>query len=106
MNRFFVSFAAILASGIFAYSYLKEWFDYNVLNKELILKPSETIDYPYFHQSESLYLKVIMVFGLYFLIICFLSILLTFRQKWGVVYICFVMTMLGILGVMINGAIK
>jgi hypothetical protein len=106
MNRFFVSFAAIVASGVFAFSYIMEWYNHAVIGQELILKPTEKIDYPYYHESESLYLTVMLIVGLYFMVIFFLTIVFSFRQRSGWIYLCFVFTMLGILGIMINGAIK
>lgn len=106
MNRFFVSFAAIASSGIFAYSYWREWIGYKMLGEELVLQPVEKAEVPYFHASEEMYLKVLFVFGMVFGLIFIASILLTYRQKWGWVFGCFVLSMLSILAVMINGAIK
>jgi len=106
MNRFFVSFAAIASSGIFAYSYWREWIGYKMLGEDLVLQPVEKAEVPYFHVSEEMYLKVLFVFGMVFGLIFIASILLTYRQKWGWVFACFVLSMLSILAVMINGAIK
>lgn len=106
MNRFFVVFAAILTSGIFAFSYLREWVNYALLDKVLDLRPTDTIDFPYFHSSEALYLKVTLIFGLVFLLLFGLSVFFSLKKKWGMVYLCFVMNMLAILAMMVNGAIK
>jgi hypothetical protein len=106
MNRFFVAFAAIASSGIFTYSYWREWIGYKLLGEELVLQPVEQTDVPYFHASEEIYLKVLMSFGLVFSLILIASIYFTYRQKWGLVFGCFVLSMLSILAVMINGAIK
>jgi hypothetical protein len=106
MNRFFVAFAAIASSGIFTYSYWREWIGYQWLGEELLLQPIEKAEAPYFHSSEDIYLKVLMTFGLVFSIILIASIYFTYRQKWGWVFGCFVLSMLSILAVMINGAIK
>ncbi|MCL6261514.1 hypothetical protein M3O96_20610 [Aquiflexum sp. TKW24L] len=106
MNRFFVSFAAIASSGIFAYSYWREWISYKLLGEELVLQPVEKAEVPYFHASEELYLRVLMSFGLLFSLILIVSIYFTYRQKWGWVFGCFVLSMLSILAVMINGALK
>jgi hypothetical protein len=106
MNRFFVAFAAIASSGIFTYSYFREWIGYKMLGEELVLQPIEKADVPYFHASEEIYLKVILVFGIIFGLIFIGSLLSTYKQKWGWVFGWFVVSMLGILAVMINGAIK
>ena len=90
MNRFFIAFAAIVSSGIFTYSYWREWIGYKFLNEDLILQPVEKTEVPYFHASEEMYLKVLFVFGMVFGLIFIASILLTYRQKWGWVfgYLC------------------
>ncbi len=106
MDRFFVAFATVLASGIFAYAYLKEWANHVLWKKPLILKASEEIDYPYFHQSESLYLRVFLIFGLLFAGLFISSIALFCLKKWNKLFLVFVLTMLCILALMINGAIK
>ncbi|MBW3470526.1 hypothetical protein [Arthrospiribacter ruber] len=105
MNRFFIKFAALVSSGIFAYSYLREWFGIVLLNEEIILQTDEAFS-PYFHRSEQLYLRVIFIFGLIFLSIFSASAYFTFKKKDKMVMLCFVMSMLAIFAVMANGAIK
>jgi hypothetical protein len=106
MNRFFVAFAAIVSSGIFSYSYWREWIGYKFLDEELVLQSVEKIEVPYFHASEEMYLRVLVLFGLVFGTVFIASLILTYKQKWGWVFGCFVLSMLSILAVMINGAIK
>lgn len=106
MNRFFIAFAAIISSGIFAYSYWREWIGYKLLGEKLVLQAVEKADVPYFHASEHIYMRVLLVFGMIFSLIFISSIILTFKQKWAWVFGCFILSMLSILAVMINGAIK
>ncbi len=106
MNRFFLAFATILTSGIFAFSYLKEWIEIRIGKQQLILKPSDEITYPYFHQSAELYLGVILVFGVLFSLLFFLAVYFVFKKNEKKVFFIFVLTMLAILALMVNGAIK
>ncbi|ERM84384.1 hypothetical protein P872_15170 [Rhodonellum psychrophilum GCM71 = DSM 17998] len=106
MNKFFISFAGILTSGIFAFSYLKEWVNFALLKKELVLKPSIESEYPYFHESEALYLSVTLISGLLFFTLFLFSVFFTVQKRWVWIYLCFVLTMLSIMAIMINGAIK
>lgn len=101
-----MAFASIFTSGIFAFSYLKEWISVQFWDQKLILKPSSEIDYPYFHQSQNLYLQVILIFGIVFFLLFATSVLFTIQKKEGKVFLCFVLTMLAILALMVNGAIK
>lgn len=106
MNRFFLAFASIFTSGIFALSYLKEWVFINFFGEKLHLKPSKEIDYPYFHSSEELYLRVVLIFGTVFFLLLIASVIFTLQKKWGKVFLCFTLSMMAILAVMVNGAIK
>jgi len=106
MNRFFIAFAAIVSSGVFAYAYWREWIGYMWLGEELVLQHAENAERPYFHHSEEIYFQVLMLSGLIFSLILMASIYFTYKQKWGWVFGCFVLSMLTILAVMINGAIK
>jgi hypothetical protein len=106
MNRFFLAFAAILTSGIFAFSYLKEWASIRLVGQKLILKPSEEIVYPYFHHSDELYLRVTLVFGVVFLLLFLASVYFVYQKNEKKVFLTFVLTMFAILALMINGAIK
>ncbi len=106
MNRFFISFASIFTSGIFAFSYIKEWISIRILGENLLLKPSKEIDYPYFHQTEELYLRVILIFGMAFFILFVASVIFTIQKKWGMVFLFFTLSMITILIVMVNGAVK
>jgi hypothetical protein len=106
MDRFFLSFASIFSSGIFAVSYLKEWVSIKFFGEEISLKPSEEINYPYFHHSEELYLRVLLIFGMLFLFLGIASVIYTLQKKWGKVFLCFTLSMLTILAAMVNGAIK
>lgn len=101
-----MAFATILTSGIFAFSYLKAWLSVRLWDQNLVLKPYNEIDYPYFHQSEKLYLTVTLIFGLVFCLLCLASVFFTFKNKEKKVFLCFVLTMLTVMAVMINGAIK
>jgi hypothetical protein len=105
MTRLYFSLAAIFSSGIFAYSYWKEWIEIKWMNNQAVLYP-EKQDAPYFHASEELYLRVLLIFAFSFTLICSLSVIFTIKQKWKGVFFCFVLSMLCILAVMINGAIK
>lgn len=106
MNRFFLAFATILTSGIFAFSYLKEWASLQVGDQELVLKPSEEIIYPYFHQSAELYLRVTLAFGVVFLLLFLASVYFVYQKSQKKIFLTFVLTMFVILALMINGAIK
>jgi len=106
MNRFFLAFATTLTSGIFAFSYIKEWTSIQLGGQTLILKPSEEIVYPYFHQSPELYLSVILVFGIGFLLLFLASVYFVYQKNEKKVFLIFVLTMFVILALMINGAIK
>ena len=106
MNRFFLAFATILTSGIFAFSYLKEWASIQLGAQELILKPSEEIAYPYFHQSSELYLRAIFVFGVVFLLLFLAAVYFVNQKNEKNIFFTFVLTMLAILALMINGAVK
>ncbi|MFD2201583.1 hypothetical protein [Shivajiella indica] len=105
MNRLYFSLAAIFSSGIFSYSYWKEWIQIKWLNSSAVLLP-EKPEAPYFHSTEELYLRVLLVFAIAFSLIFSLSIFFTLKKMWKAVFFCFVMSMLCILAVMINGAIK
>src|SRR5690554_4569717 len=104
MNRFFMAFASIFTSGIFAFSYLKEWILVQYGDQRPILTPSPDIVYPYFHQSHDLYMKVILIFGLMFFVLFASSVFFTVQKKEKKVFLCFVLTMFTILAVMVNGA--
>jgi hypothetical protein len=105
MNRFIISFAAILTSGIFAYSYWKEWLSINWWGESAVIFP-EKEEAPYFHASEDLYLKVLLIFALVFSSIFLSSVIYTVKGNWKAVFFCFLLSMLAIFTVMINGAIK
>src|SRR5690554_6831472 len=106
MNRFFLAFASIFTSGIFAFSYLNEWLSVKFWDQPLLLKPSGDIVYPYFHQSPALYLRVMLIFGMLFFLLCLASVAFSFQKNQKNIFLCFVLTMLGILAAMVNGAIK
>jgi len=106
MNKILLAFAAIFTSGIFAFSYLKEWISVRIWDRVLVLKPSEDIVYPYFHQSADLYLSIMLLFGVIFLFLCVASVLFALQKKEKKVFLCFVLTMLALLSAMINAAIK
>jgi len=106
MNKFFLAFASIITPGVWAFTYLKEWVSIKFLGKMVRLQPEKGITYPYFHQSETLYLQVHLIFGTIFLVLCLGSTVFTIRRKWGLVFLCFVLSMLCMFAVMINGAIK
>src|SRR5690554_1015165 len=101
MNRFFMAFASIFTSGIFALSYLKEWVSVRYGNQPLILTPSPDIVYPYFHKADDLYMKVILIFGLVFSLLFASSVFFTVQKKQEKVFLCFVLTMFAILAVMV-----
>lgn len=105
MNRFFIAAAAVLSSGIFAYSYWKEWLGIKWKNQSPNLFPEEEIA-PYFHASEEIYMRVMIIFAIIFSIIFIGAVVSVIQKKWGWVFFCFVMSMGTILAVMINGAIK
>jgi hypothetical protein len=105
MNRLYFSLATLLPSGIFAYSYWREWIEINWLERQALMFP-EKQESPYFHASEELYLKVLLIFAILFTFIFILTAIFTIKQKWKWVFSCFLMCMLCILAVMINGAIK
>lgn len=106
MKRFFLAFATILTSGIFAFSYLKEWASIQLGGQELILQPSEEIVYPYFHQSSELYLRVTLAFGAVFLLLFLASVYFVYQKNEKKTFLSFVLTMLAMLALMINGAVK
>src|SRR5690606_548624 len=106
MNRFFMAFAAVLTSGIFAFSYIKEWVGIRLGGQPLVLRPSEEITYPYFHQSEDLYLQVTLIVGTVFFLLFCAAVYFIFKQNEKKVFVTFVLTMLAILVLMVNGAIK
>lgn len=106
MNRFFLSFATILTSGVFAFSYLKEWASIQLGGQQLLLNPANDIVYPYYHQSPELYLRVTLVFGIVFLLLFFASVFFVYQKNEKKIFLTFVLTMLAILALMINGAIK
>jgi len=106
MNRFFLGFAAVLTSGVFAFSYLKEWVSIQIGRQTLVLSPNDDIIYPYYHQSPELYLRMILVFGIVFLSLFIASVFFVFKKNEKKVFLSFVLTMLAILALMINGAIK
>ena len=105
MNRFFLALAATITSGTFAVAYVKEWVNL-VLGKEIHLKPSKEINYPYFHNSEDLYRKVVLIIAIVFSLLFFATVWFVLKKKWGMVFFCFTLSMLAILAVMVNGAIK
>jgi hypothetical protein len=105
MDRLYFSLATLLSSGIFAYSYWREWVEIKWFEREALIFPDKQ-EAPYFHTSEVLYLKVLLIFAIAFTFIFTLSAIFTFKQKWKWVFICFLMCMICILAVMINGAIK
>jgi len=105
MNRFFITFAALLASGIFTYAYLREWIGIKFFGEKTNLQIKNP-EAPYFHASEDLYLLNILVFGLLFLSIFTLAVYSTWRNKRGLVFLAFVLSMLGMFVIMLNGAIK
>lgn len=106
MNKFFLAFASIFTPGVWAFTYLKEWISIKFLGEMVVLQPEEGIVYPYFHQSEALYLQVHLIFGAVFLTLCLGSTVFVIRRKWNLVFLCFVLSMLAMLGIMVNGAIK
>lgn len=61
---------------------------------------------PYFHSSEDLYMSVLLFFGVLFGIIFIGTLYFTIKGKWGMVFLCFILAMLSILSIMVNGAIK
>lgn len=61
---------------------------------------------PYFHSSEDLYMRVLLFFGSLFGIIFIGTLYFAIKGKWGIVFLCFILAMLSILAVMVNGAIK
>lgn len=105
MNRFFLALASTITSGTFAVSYLNEWVNL-VSGKKIHLNPSEEINYPYFYNSEELYLKVVLIIGIVFSLLFFASVWFVLQKKWGMVFLCFTLSMMAILAVMVNGAIK
>jgi hypothetical protein len=105
MNKFFIAFAAVASSGILAYAHLREWIEIRWMGVMPELVPEHPLS-PYFHGSIGLYQRVLVAFGLYFLLVFVGSVFFTWRKKWGFVMLFFVASMLGILGIMINGAIK
>jgi hypothetical protein len=105
MNKFFIAFAAIASSGILAYANLREWISIKWIGEIPELIPEHPLS-PYFHGSVGLYQNVLAICGVYFFLVFLGSLFFTWKRKWGAVMLCFVASMLGILGIMINGAIK
>ncbi|MGY6744481.1 MAG: hypothetical protein ACXIUQ_17195 [Cecembia sp.] len=105
MNRFFVPFAAIISSGIFAYSYWKQWLAIKWWGEKAVIFP-EKEQAPYFHASEELYLQVLLAFALVFSLIFLTSIIYAVKRNQRAVFFCFIFSMLAIFAVMVNGAIK
>jgi heme/copper-type cytochrome/quinol oxidase subunit 2 len=105
MNRIFVNLAAILSSGIFAYSYLREWIGAVFFKEEILLQASNP-EAPYYHSSLDLYLWNTLTFGLIFLGIFVTAIYAAIKKKEGLVFLCFVLSMIGIFLIMFNGAFK
>lgn len=105
MNRLFVSFAALLSSGIFAYAYWREWLGIKYFEEEMN-RQLDNPQAPYFHSSEELYMRVLLFFGILFGIIFLNTLYFTIKGKSGWVFLCFILAMLSILAVMVNGAIK
>lgn len=105
MNKFFISFAALLSSGIFAYSYWREWLGIKFFQEEMNLQLGNP-QAPYFHSSEDLYMRVLLIFGILFGIIFLSTIYSTIKGNKVWVFLCFILAMLSILAVMVNGAIK
>jgi hypothetical protein len=105
MNKFFISFAALLSSGIFFYSYWREWLGIKYFEEEMKLQLGNP-QAPYFHSSEVLYMRVLLSFGILFGIIFIGTLYFTIKGKWRMVFICFILAMLSILAIMVNGAIK
>src|SRR5690606_26100509 len=106
MNRFFLAFATILTSGIFAFSYLKEWASIQLGSQQLVLSPNAEIIYPYFHQSPELYLRVTLIFGVVFFLLFLGSLYYLFQKNEKKIFLTFVLIMFTILALMVNGAIK
>ncbi|RZS96128.1 hypothetical protein [Cecembia calidifontis] len=105
MNRLYFSLAALLSSGIFAYAYWKEWIAIQWMGEKAVLLPDSGYA-PYFHASEELYLRVLLIFALLFSIIFVASIVFSLKKNHKAVFFCFIFSMLTIFAVMINGAIK
>lgn len=105
MNRLFITFAALSASGIFTYAYLREWLGIKLLGEKVHLQ-IDNPEAPYFHASEDLYLLNILVFGLLFLSIFGLAVYGTWKKKSGLIFLAFVLSMLAMFVIMLNGAIK
>ena len=105
LNKTFFSFAALLASGVFTYSYIREWIGIKFLGEKINLQ-SGNPEAPYFHASENLYLTNTLIFGLLFLAIFILAVYASWKKKEGLVFLSFVLSMLCIFLTMVNGAIK
>lgn len=105
MNRIFIVLAAILSSGIFAYSYWKEWLGIKFFGMKMNVFPDHP-QAPYYHASESLYLGVLLVFAILFSLVFSGAVWFTFKKNWTGVFVAFLLSMLLIFAVMINGAIK
>lgn len=84
---------------------MREWLGAKWLGEEIVLLPNKD-ETPYFHNSEELYLNVILIFGLLFTVIFAASVYFTVKKKEKMVMLCFVVSMLSIFVVMVNGAIK
>ncbi|UJP64764.1 hypothetical protein [Mongoliitalea daihaiensis] len=105
MNKVFLAFAAILSSGIFAFSYWSEWINFRLGNAEIPVGPDDFTP-PYYYASTGLYQQVLLIFACAFLLIFGFAMYAVVKKKWGQVMFAFSLSMLCILAVMINGAIK
>jgi NADH:ubiquinone oxidoreductase subunit 2 (subunit N) len=105
MNKAFTALAAILSSGIFAFAYIREWIHMRFGQGQVPTR-SEALEAPYYYASKTLYQLVLGVFASIFILIFSYAIWAVIRQKWGHVMLAFTLSMLCILAVMINGAIK
>ncbi|SNS63857.1 hypothetical protein SAMN06295967_114109 [Belliella buryatensis] len=105
MNRIFVNIAAILSSGIFAYSYLREWIGAVFFKEEVTLQATNP-EAPYYHGNLELYLWNTLTFGLIFAAIFATAIYGSIKKKEGIVFLSFILSMIGIFLVMFNGAFK
>ncbi|MGY6522758.1 MAG: hypothetical protein ACXIUD_13575 [Mongoliitalea sp.] len=105
MNKLFIAFAAIISSGIFAFAYWSEWISLR-FGEGSIPEITEDFTPPYYYASTELYQQVLLIFACLFLLIFGFAIVAVSRKKWGQVMFAFSISMLCILAVMINGAIK
>lgn len=105
MNKVFTALAAILSSGIFAFSYIREWIEMR-FGQGQVPTLSEELEAPYFYASKILYQQILGIFASVFTLVFTYALWAVIRQKWGHVMLAFTLSMLCILAVMINGAIK